>query len=476
MKKVISIDIGSTYTKGGLFLVRNSKVDVKKKTSCPTTQSDLYQSFSRVLGQLLEEDNFQLLEEDSSMLQSSWTSIPLYLSSSARGGLKIAAVGIVPDLTLKMAYLTALSAGGKIVKVISYKINQEDIRELENLKPDIVLFTGGTDGGDEHHNLHNAGQLGRMHLDVPIIYAGNRSITEQIQDILGHRRVYCVENVLPDLEEPNPEPARQKIREVFLEQIVTGKGLDRIIQSTGTTPFPTPLSLYEFTRKILETAGGWDNFGIIDLGGATTDFYSVCPDNTADPMVILKGIREPAVKRTVEGDLGIRVNACSVYDAASGFIDQEIESGTIHRRDLQNYVNKVASDTSYIPHQEKESMYDRILARACLRLAVCRHSGNLETVYTPQGVRYRQRGKDLRGLEKLVGTGGYLSAGPLFDPRDLFAHRTFDPEGRQILAPSNFRYFRDTNYLLGLLGNIALDFPDQAVKAALEQLTEIMGS
>ncbi|MCT6957978.1 glutamate mutase L, partial [Salmonella enterica] len=82
-------------------------------------------------------------------------------------------------------------------------------------------------------------------LDCAIIYAGNRDIQDEIQTILGHKDLTTVDNILPDLDHPNPFAARQAICDVFLSRIVKGKGLDVIVGETGEEPMPTPWTVYE---------------------------------------------------------------------------------------------------------------------------------------------------------------------------------------------------------------------------------------
>ena len=145
---LLSVDIGSTYTKGGLFLLEGEELRLLGRKVRPTTVDDLGRGFADVRAAAL-----------AGRPDGASGDVPVYWSSSARGGLKIAAVGLTPDLTLSVARMAATSAGGKVVRAFSYELASDDLAELEAVAPDIVLLTGGTDGGNSRVVLHNAARL-----------------------------------------------------------------------------------------------------------------------------------------------------------------------------------------------------------------------------------------------------------------------------------------------------------------------------
>jgi uncharacterized protein (TIGR01319 family) len=232
----------------------------------PTTTHHLAEGFFASLNRVLNvADARPLLHRGD---------VTLKYSSSAKGGLAVAAMGLVPSITLESAKVTAHSAGAKIAQYYAYKLNRHDIQALEATPPDILLFTGGTDGGEESYGLANAHALAESTLDCAIIYAGNRDIQDEVQAILGHKDLTTVDNILPDLDHPNPYAARKAICDVFLSRIVKGKGLDVIVAETGEEPMPTPWTVYELVKTISHYDSAWKEFMLIDMGGATTDVYS----------------------------------------------------------------------------------------------------------------------------------------------------------------------------------------------------------
>ncbi|HEK85151.1 MAG TPA: glutamate mutase [Candidatus Aminicenantes bacterium] len=463
MKSIISIDIGSTWTKGGLFVLIDSDLQLSKKFAVPTTQDNLVRGFAEVLASLLEKEKLTPLEQMVGKAE-------VYFSSSAKGGLRIAAIGLVPDLTLQLAKLAAMSAGGKVVRSFSFSLTKSDIAELEKLQPDIVLFSGGTDGGNIKYLLENAYKLEDARLAAPVVYAGNRAVAEEVVEIMKSKEVIVTENLMPEVGQVNIEPAREKIREIFLKRIVNGRGLSEIVELFNTQPKPTPLAVFELVSAIPKFNSDWSDLAAIDIGGATTDFYSNTESFLETDTVVLKGIREPKVKRTVEGDLGMRVSARSLLDTGRIYFEERLKNMDLNLEKMKEFVEKISANTGYLPKNEQEIELDRILAEACVYYSALRHAGGWKETYTPQGKVYVQTGKDLRRVKAVVGSGGFLAAELCGETmrRPLEKLKNFGDEKK--LLPENPVFYRDKNYLFPLLGNLVGKYPKEATTLALASL------
>ncbi|MHC4873796.1 MAG: glutamate mutase L [Planctomycetota bacterium] len=454
MKKIISIDIGSTYTKGALFSYTGNELELIARAGTETTVEKLSLGVEKVITELGGSDNSEI-----------------YFSSSAKGGLKVAAIGIVPDLTLKTAREAALSAGAKITDVFSYKLADDDIAKLKEGNPDIILFTGGTDGGVEDYNIHNAEKLSGARLACEIIYAGNKSLQKEIAEILKGEKLTLAENVLPELDEPNVESAREKIREIFLNNIAAGKGLDEVSKLAGSEPYPTPYAMYEFIKTIHKESPEFGEFCLIDMGGATTDFYSCCAEQNDSADTVKRGVPEPLCKRTVEGDLGLRISAEAAYESTADYIEMCLEKEEIEQQDFKNYLSSIAEDKSFIPETEACKKCDIILASGCVTAAAIRHAGVKKEVYTANGKVWLKKGKDLTGVKKIIGSGGFLSRMSNFTAAEYFSAGQSREEEINLL-PADSEYYRDSEYIFPLLANIAFQYSKEAVILALELLSK----
>lgn len=461
---LLSVDIGSTYTKGGLFLLDGEELRLVGRAARPTTVADLGRGFAEVRAAAL-----------AARPGASPADVPVYWSSSARGGLKIAAVGLTPDLTLSVARLAATSAGGKVVRAFSYELADDDLASLRSVEPDIVLFTGGTDGGNSRVVLHNAARLAEAALPAVILYAGNSRVRDRVAGLLAGREVVTAANVMPEVNVLDIEPARDVIRRVFLERIVDGKGLSAVVAATGREPLPTPLAVFELVRTVGARVPDWEDFALIDMGGATTDFYSHTESFHGGDSVLLRGLREPKLKRTVEGDLGLRVSAEALLRSEAAYLEARLAADGTKLDDLRRYVADVSRATESLPADDRGRRFDSLLAAACIRAASLRHSGVLQRVFTPQGGFQVQRGKDLRRVARLVGSGGYLAgAADAALLLEACAPGADDPDTRH-LVPEAPACYADADYLMPLLGNLAADFPEAAARAAVAGLRPLAG-
>ena len=460
--QIVSVDIGSTWTKAALFTPEGDALTLVNHVLTPTTTHHLAEGFFTSLNQVLN------VADARPLLNSG--DVTLKYSSSAKGGLAVAAMGLVPSITLESAKVTAHSAGAKIAQYYSYKLNRHDIQALEDSPPDILLFTGGTDGGEESHGLANARALAASKLDCAIIYAGNRDIQDDVQAILGHKDLIVVDNVLPDLDHPNPYAARKAICDVFLSRIVKGKGLDVIVGETGEEPMPTPWTVYELVKAISDVDSAWKEFMLIDMGGATTDVYSASA-NMLSPDTVLHGVPEPFVKRTVEGDLGMRVSAVVVGESTQELVNVVFAHQPQRREAFYGYLRHLVAHPDYLPVTEEEKHFDTLLAGLCVGYASERHAGTKKQVCTCVGNVDLQMGRDLTTVRKVVGSGGWLSRASQFDIHRWLKYRELDDSSRRVLLPGQFDYYRDAKGLLPLLANVARLDPQAAARTSIHCLT-----
>ena len=387
-------------------------------------------------------------------------------SSSAAGGLRMVTIGLVPELTAQAARQAALGAGAKLVGTYAYRLTQDDLRKIAALAPDIVLLAGGTDGGNSEVVLHNAAALAASDLACPIVYAGNRVAADEARRRLGAKTTLFTENVMPEFNQINIDPARAAIRRIFIERIVHAKGIDRAADDFDSVVMPTPAAVLEGARLLADGLPGAPGLGsvlVVDPGGATTDVHSVAPSEPA-PGVVPQGLPEPRVKRTVEGDLGMRHNAAAVVEAA-GISDIASDAG-LHEDEVRNALAKLKPGD--LPVDPRGQALDHALARAAVAIAVRRHCGTITTVYTPTGPVTVQHGKDLRSVAAVIGTGGVLAASA--QPGTILSRALADAREPFALKPARPRLLLDREYLLYACGLLQGVEPEAALELALGHL------
>jgi len=300
--KAIIFDIGSTFTKGVAFDLDKSEIIGRAKYPS-TVNEDVTIGLQNVISEIERQTGLNI--RDFNIKKA---------TSSAAGGLKIIAIGLVPDLTTEAAKKASLGAGGKVIKIYSYELTSSDLDEILYLKPDIIILAGGTDGGNRYYPIINAKKLSRLPLNIPFIYAGNKDLQDEIKNIFlsNSKEIYITENVMPEYGVINIEKVQNIIREVFLRNIIHAKGLDKVQEIIDGIVMPTPLAVLKGLESFSEIYG---ECLLIDVGGATTDVCSVAKGEPTQNNVILKGLKEPYVKRSVEGDLGVRVSALSLFES-----------------------------------------------------------------------------------------------------------------------------------------------------------------
>ncbi len=398
-------------------------------------------------------------------------------SSSAAGGLRMVTVGLVKDLTAEAARRAALGAGAKLVGTFAYRLTRSDIEAILGLRPDILLLCGGTDGGNAEVILQNATMLSASELACPIVLAGNRTAVEEAEDRFAAtgKEVRVADNVMPELNLLNIDPARSAIRHVFMERIVHAKGIDRAAAMFDAVLMPTPAAVLEGARLLARGTAKRPGLGdliVVDVGGATTDVHSICTGAPVRPDILLHGLPEPFAKRTVEGDLGMRHNAAAIAEVAT--LSAIAATAGLSEPRVTALLGALAADVERVPATLEEAMLDQALASAAIGLAVRRHAGTVETVYTATGPRVMQRGKDLSGVTTLIGTGGPLVHAA--DPLPILKAALSDPAEPQSLRPAQPRILIDRGYVLYAVGLLAEREPEVAMALATSHLHSIARS
>ncbi|HEX7745696.1 MAG TPA: glutamate mutase L, partial [Micromonosporaceae bacterium] len=242
---------------------------------------------------------------------------PWYVCSSAGGGLRLAVVGYEELVTARAGRAVGLSAGARVVHVAAGRLDGAGLAALRAARPDVVLLVGGTDGGDTEVLVHNATRLARARWRIPVVVAGNADARELVCERLAGRGVpvTATDNVLPRIGVLRPQPARAAIREVFLRHVIGGKHLSRGGRFAGLVRAATPDAVLTGVEVLADGSGS--DLAVVDIGGATTDVYSVLtPDEPAGgPNLPAAGVLWRS--RTVEGDLGVRWSAPGVVRAAA---------------------------------------------------------------------------------------------------------------------------------------------------------------
>ncbi|MCE1228169.1 MAG: glutamate mutase L [Firmicutes bacterium] len=372
----------------------------------------------------------------------------VFVNSSAAGGLRMTVHGLTYSMTARAAREAALGAGGLVKMVTAGALEDYELEEIQALRPNLVLLAGGVDYGEKGTVLRNAEKLMSLKLPVPLLYAGNVTLRKPIQAMAETAGIELLlaDNVFPEVDVLNVEPLRALIHEAFNRHIIHAPGMAALGELTHWGILPTPGAVLKGAELFAEVAG---DCLVFDVGGATTDVHSVTEGSLEWASKMVEP--EPHAKRTVEGDLGVFVNARNIVALANN-PEWEARLG----------------DLQAMPSTEREKELTRALCAFAVETGARRHAGQVSDLYTPSGRKQIVKGKDLTAVRWVVATGGALTR---IEGGDAILRRICTGAGKHLLPAPEARILMDTEYRFSALGTLAQAYPND-VKATFKRWVE----
>ena len=469
LKSILATDCGSTTTKAILIEKREDEYMLVARGEAPTTVESPVENVTRgVLNAVAELEDLtgrKILESGQIIKpQNDSSGVDLYIStSSAGGGLQMMVAGVVRSMTAESAERAALGAGAIVMDVMASndgRMVHEQVERIRQLRPDMILLSGGVDGGTTSHIAELAEviraadpkpRLGITY-ELPVIYAGNKDARDMVKDILVEKTALdMVENIRPVLERENLMPARLKIQDLFLQHVMAhAPGYKELMSWTDAPIMPTPGAV----GAMIQTVADGEEIQVIgvDIGGATTDVFSVF---------------DGVFNRTVSANLGMS------YSIANVLAEAGLENITrwlpfrIEERQLRNRIkNKMIRPTT-IPQTLEELIVEQAVAREALRLAFEQHKSlavGLKGVQQQRTISdafsQTETGGtlvDMMSLDMIIGSGGVLSHAPRRSQAAMMMLDAFLPEGATRLAV-------DSIFMMPQLGVLAQVNRDAAMQ------------
>ena len=454
MRAILLADFGSTFTKVAIVEDKSGRL-LGSAQSSTTVDSDVMHGYETALTNAIESIAGPLRFEAR------------IAASSAGGGLRLAAIGLVPDYTAAAARQAALNAGAKIELLLSDKLDDAAVRALQDTRPEILLFSGGTDGGQRDEVLANAEVAASAGLPCHVVVACNRNIAADVarRFAASASGVDVVENVLPTIRTLNIEPARAAIHEAFIRHVIRGKGLSDTEEFGRAVIMPTPEAVLIATRLLALGDGDSPGVGdvlVVDIGGATTDVHSAVALRAMSAGITPAGLPLLPLTRSVQGDLGMRWSALGVLEADRTWLETQSMDVGVGPRDLEEQCQQRHRNPELLATDATSQRTDRLLATACITHALRRHCGVLDAIYVPgQGTDFIQNGLDLRDVPLVIGTGGML----VHDAdADQSLCEALSRRARQSLVPGDPQVSLDRRYLLAAAGLLSTRDPAAALR------------
>ncbi|HIA71437.1 MAG TPA: methylaspartate mutase [Phycisphaerales bacterium] len=466
---ILATDCGSTTTKAILIEKIDGQYRQTYRGEAPTTVEKPFANVTigvtNAVTEVGELAGRKLTNEDGTINQPAQgdDGCDLYIStSSAGGGLQMMVAGVIAEMTAASAKRAALGAGAIVMDVISTNDKRrphEQIQRIRELRPDMILISGGTDGGTTEKVVQLAELIAPAkpqprfgsEYEMPIIFAGNKMAASEVELALQEDWIdlAIVENLRPKLEQENLGPARDKIHDVFLEHVMAhAPGYDMLMDWADAPIMPTPGAVGD----ILQTIAKKENINVVgvDIGGATTDVFSVF---------------EGTFNRTVSANLGMSYSISNVCAEATMPNVLRWVHFDMDERQLRNRVkNKMIRPTT-IPQSLESLIFEQAVAREALRLAYIQHK---EFATTLKGVQQQRTVGDTFSqqtggntivnnmtLNLLVASGGVLSHAPNMNQTAMMLVDSFEPEGCTDLA-------KDSIFMMPHLGVLSAVHPEAA--------------
>ncbi|PIM74645.1 GlmL-related ornithine degradation protein [Fusobacterium polymorphum] len=381
-------------------------------------------------------------------------------TSSAAGGLRMTVHGLVYDMTVKAAKEAALGAGANIHLVTSGKLTKVDMLKIDKIKPNIILIAGGVDYGERETAIYNSEIIAASDLDIPVIYAGNSAVQDDVKLIFEayskEKNLHIVPNVYPKIDILNIEPTREVIQNVFEKHIIEAKGMEKIREMVNGTIIPTPGAVMKASKILKDEIG---DLVTIDVGGATTDIHSVTEGTEKVQKVLVEP--EPIAKRTVEGDLGVFINKKNVAEMIK--IERLEKELDMTSEEIEEFIN---SDIA-IPESEKHKRFIERLTKEAVIVSINRHAGGYRTYFGGKS-QTLAFGKDLTAVKWIIGTGGALTRLPAREK--ILSEIALSNKGDKLLPTAEAKILIDNDYIMASLGVLSSLYKEASIKLLFKSL------
>ncbi|MBI5705982.1 MAG: glutamate mutase L [Armatimonadetes bacterium] len=488
IQRILATDCGSTTTKA-ILIERgpNGEYRLAARGEAPTTvekpfedvtigvlnsvteleeitETEVPEGFPKGRRKLMKDGHIWRLQKEGKTTDTRGNALEaadLYVStSSAGGGLQMMVAGVVKAMSAESAERAALGAGAILMDTLAVDDGRKDyqkVKRLRELRPDIILMSGGTDGGTKSHLIEMAEVVRRADpkprfgdMKLPIIYAGNKEAREDVSKVLGADiAMHAVDNLRPTLDRENLDPARDEIHEMFLEHVMQqAPGYSKLLDWTSEEVMATPNAVGKLMKAYADQEG--INLLGVDIGGATTDVFSVFGGT---------------YNRTVSANLGMSYSICNVLKEAgieniARWVPFEIDPAEVRNR----LRNKMIRPTT-IPQTYEDLLIEHAVAREALRLAFIHHKSLARGLTGMQQQRdvgqifdQKAGGETLvkmMALDMIIGSGGVLSHAPSRAQSALMMMDAYQPEGITMMTV-------DSIFMMPHLGVLSEHFYDAA--------------
>lgn len=371
---IIIVDVGSTTTKALLLFREKDEYKIRALQIAPTTvekpTENVNYGLIEAVRRLEKETNLTLLktEHDPKLFSFSPDTICI-ATSSAGGGLQILVIGLTLFDSASSGKRTAFGAGGVILDTFAIDDKRSSLEQMTAmgiLHPDIILMAGGVDGGaiapilrlGELLQLSNPKPKFGEKSKIPLVFAGNKDAQIFIAGLFQKKfELFLVPNIRPTLVEENLQPAREKIHQLFMENVMEqAPGYAYLKKTVADEIIPTPSGVIRALQLLSESMN--KNVMSADIGGATTDIFS----NILGSYF-----------RTVSANYGMSYSISNVmldtgYENICQWLPDELDHNYI-----RNYISNKMLYPTFNPVNSYQIAIEQAVAREAIKMSKKQH-------------------------------------------------------------------------------------------------------
>lgn len=484
--KIIISDIGSTTTKCMLLTKESNKWSINGYETALTTveapAEDVVIGILDAVRKLEKSTNSKLIDDSETL---SLNNDILYLStSSAGGGLQIAVIGLTLFDSASSAKRAAYGAGGVILDTFAIDDRRsaiEQMRAMQSLHPDMILFSGGTDSGAISGIVRLAELLSIAELKgkflgnskTPLIFAGNVKARHFIESSLRkHYDLNFAPNLRPEMKKENLEPTREKIHDIFMNSVMEkAPGYSKVKKAVHDSIIPTPLGVIKSLELI--SSRMQKNVIAVDIGGATTDVFSNILGH---------------YYRTVSANYGMSYSITNVVkDSGEEWINSDFPIN-LDINNIRNYCGNKMLNPDKVPQNNTQLFIEHTIAHHAIKMSRHHHMSMhfntekigfldrmkkqekmdkfLEIMYVEKKMEERRFHE--KDIDIMIGSGGIFSHVENLQQAAIILIRSLNPSGITEL-------WRDKKFISPHLGKLSDVDSSLAEELLLESCFEKIG-
>jgi hypothetical protein len=260
---LLLLNVGTTHTRASLVDIVEREYRLVAAAECSTTANapygDVGEGVRFALDQLAALVGCEFFDESGQLIVPSrggGTGVDaVVLTLSLQADVRVALVGLLPDISLKSVRKLTDSAPVRVVSEISLGDRRTDEGRMDALcqaKPDLILVAGGSEGGASEAVLRLMEVVGLSIYMMPpeakpqVLFMGNSAVAAKVQDLLKACQcpVTTARNIRPSLENEDLDPGRVALNEMTA-QILRARltGIEGLLAWTGGVLTPSPLGL-----------------------------------------------------------------------------------------------------------------------------------------------------------------------------------------------------------------------------------------